>query len=429
MSSTNLSSSPQHTLPGADDIHRQRLDNGIVVLARANFNSPSIFLSGFLHAGGIYDPDEKLGLADFTASSLMRGTTSRDFQSIYDALETAGASLSFSTHTHTIGFSGKSLVEDLPMLLDLLSEALRQPSFHKEQIEKVRAKLLTGLALRAQDTSDMAALTFDKIVYAKHPYSRPEDGYPETIQAITREDLIAFHQKHYGPQGMVVSIAGGCQPEKAIEMVAEKLGEWKNSHQPPPAELPPLQPLRETITQRVTIPGKSQADIVLGIPGPSRKSPDYLAASLGNNILGQFGMMGRIGHRVREQAGLAYYAYSSLSGGAGPGPWTVHAGVDPASVDQAIHLIQQEIRRFVSAPVTDEELSDSRSHIIGSLPLSLESNAGVATALLTLERYDLGLDYFRQFADRIKAITAEQILQTVRRYMHPDRLGIAIAGP
>lgn len=429
MSPTNLSSSPQHTLPGADDIHRQRLDNGIVVLARANFNSPSVFLSGFLHAGGIYDPDEKLGLADFTASSLMRGTASRDFQSIYDALETAGASLSFSAHTHTIGFSGKSLVEDLPMLLDLLSEALRQPAFPEEQIEKVRAKLLTGLALRAQDTSDMAALTFDKIVYAKHPYSRPEDGYPETIQAINREDLIAFHQKHYGPQGMVIAIAGGCQPEKAIEMVAEKLSEWKNSHQPPPAELPPLRPLREIITRRVTIPGKSQTDIVLGIPGPPRKSPDYLAASLGNNILGQFGMMGRIGHRVREQAGLAYYAYSSLSGGAGPGPWTIHAGVDPANVDQAIHLIQQEIRLFVSAPVTDEELSDSHSHIIGSLPLSLESNAGVATALLTLERYDLGLDYFRQFADQIKAITAEQILQTVSRYLHPDRLGIAIAGP
>ena len=117
-------------------------------------------------------------------------------------------------------------------------------------------------------------------------------------------------------------------------------------------------------------------------------------------------MMGRIGDVVREQAGLAYYAYSSLSGGMGPGPWSVSAGVAPENVEQAIELIKSEIKRFVSEPVSAEELSDSQANFVGRVPLALESNAGVAGALLNLERYKLGMDYYRNYAEQINAITA-----------------------
>jgi zinc protease len=139
--------------------------------------------------------------------------------------------------------------------------------------------------------------------------------------------------------------------------------------------------------------------------------------------------MGRIGEVVREQAGLAYYAGSSLSGGPGPGPWHVSAGVDPSNIDQAIDLIRAEITRFVNEPVTADELSDSQANYIGRLPLSLESNAGVAGALINLERYALGLDYYRRYPDLIRAITRQDVLDAARHYLHPDRLGIAVAGP
>ena len=162
------------------------------------------------------------------------------------------------------------------------------------------------------------------------------------------------------------------------------------------------------------------------LPEPT---PDYLAASLGNNILGQFAMMGRIGKAVREKAGLAYYAASSLGGGQGPGPWEVSAGVDPHAIDPAIELICQEIRRFTQEPVTDEELLDSQANYIGRLPISLESNVGVASALLNLERYQLGLDFYRRYPDLVRSITPEQVLQAARHYLDPDRLAIAVAGP
>jgi zinc protease len=172
-----------------------------------------------------------------------------------------------------------------------------------------------------------------------------------------------------------------------------------------------------------------QSDIFMGSAGQPRKSPDYYSADLGNSILGQFGMMGRIGDVVRDQAGLAYYAFSSMSGGLGPGPWSVAAGVNPENVDRAIDLIKSEIRRFVTEPVTAEELNDNKSSAIGRLPLALESNAGVAGALLNLERYDLGLDYFRTYADLVNAVTVEEVLATAQKYLDPDKLAIAVAGP
>jgi len=416
-------------LPGSDDITREQLENGIIVLARANFNSPSVVISGYLATGGLFDPDDKLGLADFTASALMRGTAQRDFQSIYDALESAGASLGFNGATHTTSFSGKALTEDLPLLMELLAETLQEPVFPGQQVARLKAQLLTGLAMRAQDTRDMASLAFDQLVYHDHPYSRPEDGFPETVEQIHREDLVTFHQKHYGPKGMVLAIVGAVDPVDAVQWVRAALGNWKNPEQPSPFQLPPIQPLEETVSQKFTIPGKSQADLVIGAAGPARSAPDFIPASLGNSVLGQFGMMGRIGDVVREQAGLAYYAYSNLSGGLGPGPWSVAAGVDPANVEKASDLIRSEIERFVSETVSADELSDSQANFIGRLPLALESNGGVAGALLNLERYDLGLDYYRNYAEQINAVTVEDVLAAVQHYLDPQKLAIAVAGP
>jgi len=418
----------QSTLPGADDILRSQLDNGIIILARTNFNSPSISLQGYLEAGSIADPDEKLGLANFTAAGLMRGVQRRDFQAIYNELETVGASLGFSSGALSTSFYGKSLVEDLGLLLGLLRESILEPVFPAEQVERLRAQELTSLAIRAQDTASMASLAFDRILFAGHPYGRPEDGYPETVSAITRQDMIDFHSSHYGPQGMVICIVGAIQPQLAVDLVSQAFSTWHNPAQQSSYTLPPIPGLPAPARTHVPIAGKSQADLILGVVGPERRSPDFLAASLGNNILGQFGMYGRIGESVRERAGLAYYAFSNLSSGIGPGVWYAGAGVEADDLEKTIEMILAEIRRFSSESVSEEELADTQSNYIGRLPLGLESNAGVASALINLERYSLGLDYYRNYASMIQAVTREQILETARKYFNLDQLVIATAG-
>lgn len=416
-------------LPGSDDITRVVLKNGITVLCRTNFSSPSVVLSGYLSGGSLFDPEEKLGLADFTASSLMRGTQKRDFQGIYDALESVGASFGFDGRTHSVGFGGRSLAEDLPLLLDTLAGGLRQPTFPDEYVERLRAQYLAGLALRAQDTGDMAEMVFDEILYAGHPYCFPDDGFPETIKAITRADLVAFHREKYGPRGMVISVVGAVDADAAVARVEQFLGDWENPVQAEAISVPEMQPLAERVQRHHLIAGKSQADLMLGFLGPKRRDIDYMASSLGNAILGTFGLMGRIGDVVREKSGLAYYAYSSISAGEGPGAWYVSAGVNPANLEKAIDLILKELDSFIQDGVTAEELLDNQTNYVGRLPLSLESNHGVAGVLLNIERYDLGLDYYRNYAERVHAVTREDILAVARKYIQPERVAIATAGP
>jgi zinc protease len=418
-----------NSLPGPDDIYREVLPNGITVLTRPNFNSPSVVLAGYFEAGALFDPDEKLGLAEYTTISLMRGTKTRTFDDIYNSLESVGASLGLNTGIHKSGFNGRSLSEDLPLLLDLLSEALREPVFPKTEVEKLRAQLLTGLAIRAEDTGDMASMAFDKILFKDHPYSRPEDGYPETIQTIKRNDLVKFHREHYGPRGMVISIVGAVKPEAAVRQVKRALGSWQAKGQKETPALPPLKTLKKTVSKHHRISGKSQSDLIIGTNGPMRRDPEFMPASIGNNILGQFGMMGRIGDVVREKSGLAYYAYSSLSAGLGPGSWEVNAGVNPQNVKKATDLIVEELKRFVQEGVTADELADTKANFIGRLPLSLESNGGVANALLNIERHDLGLDYYRRYEGLVNEVTADEVLNAARKFINLDRLAMAVAGP
>jgi len=426
---TNFKQNSAVSLPGPEDIHREVLPNGITVLTRSNFNSPSVVVSGYFGAGALFDPDEKLGLADFVTSALMRGTKKRSFDKIYNELESVGAGLGFSSGVQKSGFNGRSLAEDLPLLLTLLSESLTQPAFPKAEVEKLRAQLLTGLAIRVQDTSDMASMLFDEILFKGHPYSRPEDGYPETVQNIKREDLVRFHRDYFGPRGMVIAIVGAVKAEEAVRQVKRSLGGWQVKGQKDVHELPDVRLLKRTVSKTHRIAGKSQSDLVIGTNGPRRRDPEFMSATLGNNILGQFGMMGRIGDVVREKSGLAYYAYSSLSAGLGPGSWEVSAGVNPQNVKKAMDLIVDELKRFVQEGVTMDELADSKANFIGRLPLSLESNGGVASALLNIERHNLGLDYYRRYADLIDVVTGEDVLNTARKFIDPTRLAMAVAGP
>jgi len=417
------------SLPGPETIRREELANGVVALCRENFSSPSVVVSGYLPVGALEERPEQAGLADLTASALLRGTAGRTFNEIYEALEASGASLSIGCGKHFTSFHGKALAEDLGLVLGLLAEALQTPAFPEPQVSRLRGEKLTSLKIRDDNTGAVAGMTFDALAYPGHPYAIPEDGYPQTVGALTKGDLHKFHQEFFGPRGLVLAVVGSVPAGTVLDEVQRALGAWTRPAQPTRRPLPEVQPPHGIVRKQVALAGKSQCDIVVGAPGPSRLEPDYLAAALGNSILGRFGLMGRIGDAVRESSGLAYYAYSSIGASPGPDPWEVLAGVGPANVERAIDLIRQELRRFATRRVTTSELSDNQANFVGRLPLQLEANEGVASALLALERFSLGLDYYQRYADRIRSVTRDQILETARRFLDADRLLIAVAGP
>src|SRR5690606_13195694 len=210
-------------------------------------------------------------------------------------------------------------------------------------------KRLTELNFAHQDTRYMAARALRKTLYPDtHSFHYSTYGSFHTLPEITTDDLRQFHQTQFGPEGMIIVIVGAVSAEIVTAMVNDALGDWQNPNQVEIPELPLLVPPAELITVDTAIAGKTQADIIIGTLGPSRYAEDYLAAQLANSILGEFGMMGRVGNVIREQLGLAYYAYSRMDGGEGQGAWTITAGVAPDNVELAVEKAREEIRKLTS---------------------------------------------------------------------------------
>ncbi|MDO9546311.1 MAG: pitrilysin family protein [Pelolinea sp.] len=419
----------KNNIPGPETISSFELDNGTTVLSFSNFNSASINMIGILSGGGNLDPADKTGLAHFTASLLSRGTNDLPFADFHNQLESAGANLVFSCGSQHAWFRGKALSEDADLLFRLASDSLQNPSFGNEYVERLRNQLIAGLTIRDQDTSEVASMLQDKYLFPGHPFGLPIDGYIETIKSINRSDIQQFHQKHYGPSDMIIVVVGAINKQEIRSLAEKYFSSWKTivSQKGNDSLIP--SPPTNIIRKHKYLEGKSQVDLLMGCLGPTRTSPDFLPIYLGNNILGQFGMMGRIGKIVRSKSGLAYYATSSISAWSNLGSWEFSAGVNPENLKKTIGLIRKEIKTFVKSPVTSDELENSKSHLIGRMPMSMESNAGLANAILTMQRFGLDFNYYQKYAESIEKITADQILSASQKYLHPDHLVITSAGP
>lgn len=419
-----------NSVPGPADIFRQQLDNGITVLVRENSTSPSVAFDGLLRAGAVDTQAEQAGLARFTASTLLRGNENRTFDQIFEAIESVGASLAFSAGQHTTEFGGRCLSEDLDLLLDIIMETLRTPTFPEEQLDRVRGEIITRIQVQSHNTQRVAGLEFAKLVYPnEHPYSQSATGTVETISGIDRQDIVGFHQRQFGPRGLILSIVGDVKAEELLPKLERCLGDWSSHNQHPQASLPAISPLDGRKERIVPISGKVQSNMVLGVVGPPRSAEDFMHARLANTILGVFGLMGRLGTKVRDDQGLAYTIYSDMRGGLGPGPWVVSAGVNPTKISRAVESIREEIRRLQEERVPADELADNKSFLLGSIPIHLETNAGVSETILDMELFGLGLDYLQRYPTLIKAIQADQVQAAAQRYLDPDSFGLAIAGP
>jgi zinc protease len=417
-----------NSFPGPESIHRFQLDNGITVLIYENEASQSVVADGLIRAGALAESREMSGLASYAASMLLRGTKNRSFDEVFEEIEAIGATIDFSAGRHLTDFSGHCLAEDLDFILNILSDSIRQPTFPVDQIERVRGEITAGLQIRANDTRQMAGLHFRELLYQDHPYGRSVDGYLETIQNIQSDALADYHDTYFGPKDMIITLVGGIKAGDALALVQAAFGDWSAEQK--------LLPLASSIERQKSktrshfdMPGKTQTDLVLGVPGPFRSAPDYLEASMANTILGVFGMYGRLGQNVRESQGLAYYAFSQLRGGLGPSPWYVSTGVSPDKVEVALESIIHEIERIIEEPIPEDELADSQAFRTGTLPVSLETNQGLATVLTDIELYQLGLDYLQTLTDRIYSMTPETVQAAAQKYLSSEELAIASAGP
>ncbi len=422
--------SSKSNLPGPHNIVDTVLGNGLRLLVYENFASETVVLNGSLAGGSIGETPERAGLANLTAAMLRRGTLSHSYDEINEVIETEGASFGFGAGRHVLSLGGKSMVEDIDLVLELMAESLTQPAFDPEQLELIRARILTSIQERKHSTRSMASLSFRQAIYPPdHPYHTPLSGYEETVSQITRDELPAFFQRFIGPTDGVLVVVGAISSNDVIAKLERTLGQWRQPQARPVGDTPPRPEIRQTVEIRKTIGGKSQSDILLGWPGIERTSPDYFPVMLCNSILGQFGIGGRLGQQVRKEQGMAYYAYSSFGANRGAGTWYAAAGVNPENVTQTIQTIQQEMQRIRTELVSDDEIADVKAKLTGSLPMRLETNGGIVGRLLSMAWHDLGLDYLQRFNERVLAVSKKDILRVARTYLDPDRFVLAIAGP
>lgn len=408
---------------------RHVLRNGMVALIQRNTSTPTVSVRGDIRIGAMYEPAEKSGLAAFTGASLIRGTSERSFQEIVEETESLGCSVNAGGGLHSTGFGGKALVEDLPLVLEILADMVMHPTFPEQEIERLRGQFLMGLKESEEEPGTQASRIVRELLFpSEHPYSRLSSGTLDTVAGITRDDLIAFHQL-YHPAVTTVAVVGDVEPEAVIGLLEDAFGDWAPENKPPTLTLPAVPPLNDIQRRDIEMPGKIQSAIVWSVPGIKRASPDYYSAVVGNMILGRIGMGGRLGDNVREDQGMAYYVHSSFDADVEAGPWSAVAGVNPSNVERAVSAIIHEIERFKEEGPTDEELSDARAYLTGSLVLALETNDGIAGTLLGIERYNLGLDYIQRYPELINGVSREQIVATARHYLSTDRYVLAVAGP
>lgn len=416
-------------LPGPHDVTRHRLPNGMTVLVRENWTSQAVVLRGILRVGSAHEPRDAAGLAQFTASLVTRGTARRSFADIAESIESVGATLGVGCGYFLTTFGGKCLHDDLPLLIDTLGDVLQRPTFPPEHVSRVRDQILNSLRQREANTGIVAYQTFARLIYPPdHPFARSVSGSRDSVANLTRDDLAAFYIAHYGPRDSILVVAGAVQTEAVLVLLEAALGGWQGATRPAPG-LPAVPNLSDIRQETVGLPGKTQSDLVLGAPGLDRAHADYVPMWVANSILGQMGIGGRLGERVREQAGLAYYARSTFDAGLGAGPWYARAGVNPANVERAVGLILDEMRRMRDQPVAAWELADVQAYLTGSLPLDVETNESVASELMDIELYGLGLDYLYRLPGLINAVTLDDVQAVARRWLTPDAYALAVAGP
>jgi zinc protease len=410
------------------------LPNGITVIAKANHTSPTVSLLVGVRTGAYADPPGKDGTAALCARVLDRGTSKRTAEVIADDLDGRGASLSVVAGRHQMALAATCLAEDFEPVLALVADVARHPGFPENEIMTRREQLITSIRQEEDNPATMAVDAFAKALYGDHPYARKVRGTIQGLESIRRQDLVRFHQKGFDPPLMTVVVVGDLVEEFALAGISTLFGGWSPSAKATgdkPSAIKVADPVTPTERRLVPVPmmNKAQADVVYGFLGVRRSDPEFPAISVMNNALGQYAIGGRLGDSIRERQGMAYYVFSSLDATFGPGPFTIRAGVSATNVDKTIASIDQELNLVLSKGFTPQEIDESKSYMIGSLPRQLETNAAIASFLLNVETFSLGLDYDERLPALIGAVTKESADAAARRLLNPAKATIGVAGP
>jgi predicted Zn-dependent peptidase len=406
-------------------IRRTRLDSGLRVVTEAMPQLRSVALGFWVGTGSRDEPPDWAGVSHFLEHLLFKGTERRDAATIAEAIESVGGDMNAFTAQEATTYYVRVPDECLDLAADILSDIVWHPSLRPDEIESERKVILEELHMRDDEPEDLVHDVFTTAVFPEHPIGREVIGSAETILGMQRDDIAAFHHRHYHPSNVVVAAAGNLDHDHVVELVAGAV-DGLNGRRPPRDRYsgePPPQAL--AVLERPA----EQAHLVLGMRALPHQDPDRYALTVLNQALGG-GMSSRLFQEVREQRGLAYSVYSYRAALEETGILAVSAGTAPERFDELLAVLEAQLDRVVAdGGVSDRERRSAQGHLRGSLALSLESS-GSRMHRLGRSELTLGeIPSLDELVARIDAVSTADIARVVERVLIPGRRTLAVVGP
>lgn len=402
-----------------------KLENGLTVVLVPLPNVPKVTAILAFPAGRGTDWKLHPGVAQLAARVVNEGTATRTSREIREETRSIGGTLEVTTDSDATTITASALSEFTPRMLDLVGDIAQHPSYPKTEVALGRANMASEIEEQRSDPNFLADEQLEKAIFGATSYGFVV-ATPKAIEAITREQLVAFAAAHYVPNGAHLVVAGDIQPEAALAQVKKAFGDWKRGEEV--AEGAMTLPKREKRQiYFVDRPGSVQSTIYVGAPAGPRKSADYLALRTANLIYsGTF--YSRLTRNIREAKGYTYSPFSSADLRRRAGVFYAGAGVRNEVTGPTILEMLYELDRMRVDAVTNEELAAAKTYSVGSMELEIEPQLGLAQRVSSLYLYGLPKDFLQTFREKIDALTAADIRQAAAKYFDTYRGAIVVVG-
>jgi zinc protease len=411
-----FAATPSHAL----DIKKMTLSNGATLLVSEQHQLPMVTVMIEFDAGTRRDPKGKEGLAELTARCLSQGTkelTAPDFDQKVDFM---GSSVAVSAGRDYSTAGMTSLKKYQGETLELLAGILTEPGLRDADIQRKRAEQVAEIKSAEEQPGYTANVEFIKDLFGDSPYGHPGAGSSESVAKLTNDDVRGFYHDQYKLGSSIIAVAGDVSADEVKVSLEKELaglaGTVAPQTEPPPINV--AAGLHIKLIDRSVV----QANIVMGSGGVERSNPDFYRLKVMNYILGGGGFSSRLVKVVRSEHGLAYSVNSGFEPGKFQGAFEIGLQTKNESSTQAIDLILQQLREIQEKPVSDAELDGAKKFLIGSFPLNLERQSAIASFMVQVEFYGLGLDYAEQYPKLIGSVTKDDVLAVAKKYLHPDAM-------
>ena len=404
------------------------LANGAELIVSQKRDLPLVSVNIAFHGGSLqFEDPAKLGVASFAAAMLSEGTATRSGDQLSDAQQLLGTRINafVANERGSIGFT--ALSNKLDPALDLMADMLLNPSFPTDALERLRAQRLVSLTQAKDQPAAIANNVFAKVLYGdQHPYGRVVTE--QTVKAITRDDVVAFHREYFKPGRATITVVGDVEPARVKASFERAFANWPAGGERPAFTYPATPAPRARTIYLVDKPKAAQSIFALGIPGPARDTPDYYAISVMNNILGEL-FQSRLNHLIREVKGYSYGVSSSFGFGRGPGRFRAGGAIITEKTDSALIDFMNELRGVQGGkPFSEDEIKQGKESLIQGLPALFASVNAVGNAIGTIYIDGLPESYYHDYAAKINAVSSDDLVRVAKKYIDLDNLNLVIVG-